>query len=108
MLKHWILGAAFIGLAASAQAADTPMTFKPVKVELPNGDRMLPDGPGAETANNNCIACHSVGMILNQPAMPVAAWTAEVTKMRTVYKAPLDETDIPVIAAYLASIKGVR
>ncbi len=101
MLKRIVFTACLVATAAAAQS------FPPVSVELPNGDRMLPAGPGSDTANNNCLTCHSAGMILNQPAMPVAAWTAEVTKMRNVYKAPLDAADIPTIAAYLAHIKGV-
>ena len=34
------------------------------------------------------LACHPVGMVLNQPALSKQAWTAEV-KMINVYKAPV-------------------
>jgi hypothetical protein len=47
-------------------------------------------------------------MILNQPAMAKAAWEAEVAKMRGVYKAPVDEKDVPDIVGYLAAVKGPK
>lgn len=82
------------------------VTLTSVSVELPASDRMFPDGPGAETINNNCLACHSAGMVLYQPAMSRAGWQAEVTKMRSVFKAPVAETDVPAIVDYLARVKG--
>jgi hypothetical protein len=33
--------------------------------------------------NGNCLACHSAGMVLTQPALSAAQWRAEVEKMRT-------------------------
>ena len=45
-------------------------------------------------------------MVLNQPALPAAGWQAEAEKMIHVYKAPVDEKDVPAIVAYLARIKG--
>jgi hypothetical protein len=53
------------------QAADN-LTLKSVSVDLPAGDRTFPDGPGADVANDNCLACHSAGMVLYQPALPKA------------------------------------
>lgn len=82
--------------------------LKSVSVELPEGDSMFAAGPGAEVMNGNCVACHSVGMVLNQPAMSKAAWEAEVHKMIGVYKAPVAAKDVPAIVAYLDRIKGVR
>jgi mono/diheme cytochrome c family protein len=89
------------------QAADK-LILKSVNVDLPAGDRMFPDGPGADAANENCLACHSAGMVLNQPALPKAAWEAEVDKMRNTYKAPIDEKDVDAILHYLISIKGAN
>jgi len=56
-------------------------------------------------AGNNCTACHSPGMILNQPALTRAEWTGEVNKMRHTYKAPVAEEDVSAIVGYLASLK---
>ncbi len=94
-----------VTLAAQAKA---PLTLKSVDVTLPDDTRALPDGPGLETAQNNCIGCHSAGMIVNQPAMPQAAWQAEVAKMRNVYQAPVDEKDVGTIVGYLTAVKGPK
>lgn len=98
-------------LAALATALALPATaeslqFKPTSVQLPDDRRAYPDGPGAEAMNNNCLACHSAGMVLNQPTLARATWQAEVTKMIAVYKAPIDQADLPAIIDYLARVKG--
>jgi mono/diheme cytochrome c family protein len=101
-----ILAAA--ALAASAAQAKAPATLTSVDVTLPDDSQSLPNGPGLETTQNNCTGCHSPGMILNQPAMPQAAWQAEVTKMRNVYKAPVDDKDVAAIVGYLTAVKGPK
>ena len=101
-----VLGPALASLGA-AQAAQT-FELKSVSVDLPDSDRALPDGPGLAAVQGNCISCHTPGMILNQPALPKAAWEAEVAKMRNVYKAPIDEKDVPDIVAYLTAVKGPK
>jgi hypothetical protein len=90
-------------LAPFCAMAESKLTFKSVSIDLPNSDRMFPDGPGADTVNNNCLACHSAGMVLNQPAMSRAQWHAEVEKMRAAYKAPVDPNDVAAIVDYLAA-----
>ncbi len=47
-------------------------------------------------------------MVLNQPALPMTQWHAEVDKMRTAYKAPIDPKDAGAILDYLVSMKGVK
>src|SRR3546814_18761974 len=68
--------------------AGAPSDLATVTVDLPDSDRTFPDGPGAEAINNNCLACPSAGMVLNQPAMPRAAWAADDNKLINAYKAP--------------------
>jgi hypothetical protein len=69
-----------IALTTSASfAADGLTGFKSVNVDLPFGDRMF-EGPGADAANNNCLACHSVGMVLTQPPLSRQTWEAEVAQ----------------------------
>ena len=82
--------------------------FKSTTVDLPAGDAMFPGGTTADAINNNCLACHSADMVLDQPALPRATWEAEVRKMVNVYKAPVDESDVAVIVDYLAKIKGAN
>jgi mono/diheme cytochrome c family protein len=96
---------ASIVLAPLVGWAATPIQLKSVNVDLPQSDRMF-TGEGADAANNNCLACHSAGMVLNQPALTKAAWQAEVNKMIQVYKAPIAAADVNAIVDYLARTKG--
>ncbi|MBN9508230.1 MAG: cytochrome c [Alphaproteobacteria bacterium] len=98
-------GLAALPLAARAQ---TPVLPKSLSVELPADHSMFPDGPGVAVVTNNCLACHSAGMVLYQPALPKAAWEAEVKKMRETFKAPVAAEDVPAIVAYLVHIKGAE
>ena len=97
-----VAGVAFAPVCARAQSQLSP---KSVSVDLPPGDEMFPNGPGADAINNNCLACHSADMVLNQPALPMTQWHAEVDKMRTAYKAPIDPKDVDAILDYLVSVK---
>jgi cytochrome c5 len=97
-----------IALMSPAVQAKPPITLKSVAVTLPTSESALPQGPGVTVVHNNCLTCHSPGMILNQPAMAKAAWQAEVAKMRNVYKAPVAEKDVPAIVDYLTAVKGPK
>lgn len=95
-------------LALPLAQAKTRFVLKSEEVTLPQSDRGLPDGQGREAVQSNCFTCHSAGMILTQPPLPKAAWEAEVAKMRNVYKAPIDEKDVPAIVDYLTAVKGPK
>ena len=79
-------------------------TLHSVTIDLPDGDRTFPGGTEADAINNNCLACHSAGMVLTQPSLTRATWQAEVDKMREVYKAPIAAADAPAIVDYLANL----
>src|ERR1700722_166231 len=100
-----LLSTATIPLAARAA---TFSELKSVKIDLPDSDRMFPDGPGSDAINNNCLACHSAGMVLNQPALSKPAWEAEVSKMINNYKAPVASEDVGPIVEYLTGLKGAK
>ena len=91
-------------LPALAKPLDLP---KSVHVNLPDGMEQFA-GPGADAINGNCLACHSTGMVLNQPTLPKPVWEAEIAKMRNVYKAPVVEADVPAIVDYLVRVKGPK
>ncbi len=99
--------AAALGAAATSVSGNG-FTLASLSVDLPSSDRAFPPGPGVEAAEANCAACHSVGMILNQPSLTHATWETEVHKMIAVYKAPVSEEDAKTIVAYLDSIKGAK
>lgn len=99
--------------AATAETAASTvsgggLTLKSLSVDLPESDREFPAGPGVAVAQANCAACHSVGMVMNQPALSRTTWEAEVHKMVAVYKAPVSDEDAKTIVAYLNSIKGAH
>jgi len=108
MLRRVFLSALFAIAALAPPAADGAVkpAFKSVNVDLPVGDRMFPERPGSEAANNNCLACHSAGMVLTQPALSKAQWHEEVEKMRNAYKAPIDPADVDTIVNYLAGLRA--
>jgi cytochrome c5 len=78
-------------------------TLRSVNVEFPDPGRLFPGGDRAEAINNNCLACHSAGMVLTQPYLSRAEWQSEVDKMRNIYKAPIAAEDVAAIVDYLAS-----
>lgn len=85
--------------------APKPMTFTSQKIELPQSERMFPGGSEAEAINNNCLACHSAGMVLTQPKLTKAQWTETVNKMVKVYHAAVAPEDTAAIVDYLANLK---
>lgn len=110
MLRNSLPAIVLLGVAAmplTARAA-TPLELKSVKLDLPDSDKMFPAGPGSDAINNNCLACHSVGMVLNQPALSKQAWAAEVNKMINNYKAPIAPEDVGAIVEYLTALKGTK
>ncbi len=104
---------AVVILPAQAQPAHSAPTtvaadgiiLKSDRFDLPAGDQTFA-GADAEAINNNCLACHSTGMVMTQPALTRSAWQSEVEKMRSQFKAPVAEADVPAIVAYLAAHKG--
>ena len=101
--------AAVLAVAPGALAKKrvvVPATAKSQSIELPAGDDVFPDRRGAEAADRNCLSCHSTEMVMNQPALPRDVWAAEVEKMRTAYKAPIDPDDVQAIVDYLSSTRG--
>jgi hypothetical protein len=80
--------------------------IKSTTVDLPADNALFPGGTAADAINNSCRACHSADMVLDQPVLPRATWDAEVRKMINVYRAPIDEADVPAIVDYLARTKG--
>jgi len=63
--------------------------------------------PGYAKAQTNCVACHSAEYMLYQPpTAPRAYWEAMVTRMKTVFKAPIDDADMPAIVDYLVKTYG--
>ncbi len=78
-------------------------------IELPpDAIQLQPSNlPGYAKAQNNCVACHSAEYMQYQP--PTAArsyWDAMVKRMKAVFKAPINDEDMPVIIDYLVKTYG--
>ena len=101
-----VLTLATAAMRPPALAADAPRSFRSVDIDLPFGDLAPPPGPGVEAFTSNCLACHSVEMVLTQPPLPRAVWRAEVQKMRAAFAAPIADDDAKQIVDYLAQLKG--
>jgi len=84
----------------------------PASIELPFSDAIFVDlgagQPGSDAINDNCLACHSAEMVLNQPHLSRIEWQAEVAKMRNVYKAPTNTNDDAAIVDWLVAMQAGR
>ena len=81
----------------------------PKTITLPGETAKLRESslPGYTVASQKCLICHSVDYINYQPpGMTEAQWTAEMVKMQHLYGAPIDEQEIKLLAAYLATMYG--
>jgi hypothetical protein len=93
-----------LGVASPLQAATKTFQAPPDLVQLKPSPL-----PGYGKAQAACVACHSAEYMAYQP--PTAArpyWEAMVKRMKVVFKATLDEADIPVIVDYLAKTYGAE
>ena len=90
------------GQAGTASAASKSITLPPDGVQLKPSPL-----PGYAKAQASCVACHSAEYMLYQP--PNAArgyWENMVKRMKTVFKAPVDDADMPEIVDYLVKTYG--
>jgi mono/diheme cytochrome c family protein len=98
------------GLAAAvALSLGLPGPARAKSIELPPDGTQLKASalPGYAKARAHCVACHSAEYMLYQPpTAPRAYWDAMVKRMKGVFKAPIDDADMPEIVDYLAKTYG--
>jgi hypothetical protein len=58
------------------------LVLQSISIQLPSSNRSFPGGAVAEEIAENCTACHSAGMILEQPGLTPTQWLAEIRHMR--------------------------
>jgi cytochrome c553 len=92
---------------APSVVAGGGVTLHSVDVSFPNSDRTFPGGAEADAINNDCLICHSAGMVLDQANLSRAAWQGIVGQMRNDFKAPFAAADAPAIVDYLVNLKNV-
>jgi len=101
-MKFRLAAGVALVLTASAFAAPKTMTLPPDGAQLRESSL-----PGYAKARQNCVVCHSAEYMLYQPPnAPRAYWEAMVTRMKAVFKAPVDDADMPVIVDYLVKTYG--
>lgn len=89
-----------------AACQDGAPRFDTMAIALPHEEPAYPDGPGKDAVINNCAACHSADMILNQPKLTRAQWQSNIDKMRKVFKAEIDPAVEGDILDYLTAFQG--
>jgi len=100
--KTLIAAALVAGATAWAMAATKTITLPPDGVQLKESTL-----PGYAKAQANCVACHSAEYMRYQPASAARPyWDAMVKRMKLVFKAPIDDADMPAIVDYLVKTYG--
>lgn len=94
---------AFAAIMQTAAAAGVKSIQLP-----PDGMQLTPSAlPGYLKAQQNCATCHSAEYMQYAPATAGQPyWEAMVKRMKTVFKAPVDDADMPVIVEYLTKTYG--
>jgi sulfite dehydrogenase (cytochrome) subunit B len=105
---RWVLfllvpALAGVGVALSQTAAPPQST---VTIALPNVGPTFKPGPGVALAQANCATCHSAAYVATQPPLSATQWTAEVTKMRKAYGAPIPDDAVAGLVQYLTATYG--
>ena len=108
MKRTLIVLACIAALGATAVAAAKPAPPKgTASISLPGDAGMaFKPGPGLAAVQGNCLSCHSSAYVSTQPVLSKAQWTAEVTKMKNVYGAPIADDSVPTIVDYLTAQYG--
>ncbi len=94
-------------LAACSLAAPPASAARSIELP-PDAVQLKPSSlPGYAKAQAQCVACHSADYMQYQP--PTAArpyWDAMVKRMKTVFQAPVEDADMPLIVDYLVKTYG--
>lgn len=91
------------GAAHAQDAKQKPIAIHSVNLDLPASTASFPPGPGSDLAGK-CLICHSAGMVLKQPALSQDQWKAEINKMRSVYGAPILDSEVEPLSTYFSGI----
>ena len=101
-LARAALLAAAVLVAGSSHAVTKVMVLPADPVQLKPSTL-----PGYAKAQAQCVACHSAEYMQYQPATAARPyWDAMVKRMKAVFKAPVNEADMPEIVDYLVKTYG--
>ena len=88
-----------------------PSTLLAKEIQLPEDGILWRTSslPGYQTTLANCSTCHSAHYAEYQPPNSGKGyWQATVVKMKNVFKAPINEEDVPAIVEYLTETFGAN
>ena len=85
------------------EPSPTPPAVESGVGQYPQAQFSLVDGEGKGLVQAYCTACHSLAPIVHHSGFTADQWASEVTKMREVYAAPIDEATAAQITKYLQS-----
>ena len=106
MIKRLFLLPA-VAVATLVLAAGTLANAKTIELPPDGAQLKVSALPGYVAAKANCVACHSAEYMLYQPpTAPRPYWDAMVKRMKAVFKAPINDADMPAIIDYLARTYG--
>jgi predicted secreted protein len=95
MKRLLLLAVVLVPAALSARPLSIALPAETIPAELAGDD--------AAPVVNHCAACHSLDYIVTQPRRKGPQfWRDAVTKMVTVYKAPLDQAEAEEVVSVLA------
>jgi hypothetical protein len=95
-----------VGLAAATSVYATTKS-----IALPaDGVQLEPSElPGYLKARASCMTCHSAEYMRYQPpTAPRTYWEAMVKRMKAVFMAPIDDSEMPDIVDYLVKTYGAE
>lgn len=101
--------AALLSVGLWAGATTMPATAAVKTLDLPaDGTTLTPSAlPGYAKVQIQCVGCHSAEYMLYQPPTAQRAyWDSMVKRMKNVFKAPIDDADMPAIVDYLVKTYG--
>ncbi len=105
--KHRIaslFAVALIGAAIVSSAGSKSIDLPPDGMQLKQSSL-----PGYAKAQASCTACHSAEYMQYQPPNASRAyWDTMVKRMKAVFKAPIDDADMPLIVDYLVKTYGAE
>ncbi|MFL6695386.1 MAG: cytochrome c, class I [Ramlibacter sp.] len=95
-------------LAAAVLSAGSSNAVTKIMVLPADPVQLKPSAlPGYAKAQAQCVACHSAEYMQYQPATAARPyWDAMVKRMKVVFKAPIDDADMPAIVDYLVKTYG--
>ena len=101
-LLHLAIACAVGTASATSAAAPKTITLPPDSAQLTPSPL-----PGYAKAQASCVACHSAEYMVYQSSNASRAyWDSMVKRMKVVFRAPVDDADMPAIVDYLVKTYG--